>query len=240
MRRDALTRLSSTLPLQDVRPRPQVGHREGPGAQARPCRHRARPHVLPVDVDRSRHRVRQGQGQRADPPQRHGRAHARQRSRERGRSLPPDRARDVGRDRCAPCSAGPRFGPSVPFSRHLAQEADPARSPSATAIIDVPLLLRSNALRVLLQSFSEGPHELAPSVALVLLFVADSPTTRSSLRPGSDIEMALSGFTDVYGSGESHLHRLKASSRVVSTMLKSWTGAASPTTSAARCPSKAH
>lgn len=92
------------------------------------------------------------------------------------------------------------------------------------AVIDVSLLLRSNALRVLLQCFSEGPSSLSPSIALVFLHIADSPTTRAALRPGSDIEMALNGFTDVYGSGDAHLGRLKGSSKVVKTLLKSWTG----------------
>jgi len=36
--------------------------------------------------------------------------------------------------------------------------------------------------------------------------------------------MALSGFTDVYGSGDAYLTRLRTSSKVVSTMLKSWSG----------------
>lgn len=36
--------------------------------------------------------------------------------------------------------------------------------------------------------------------------------------------MALSGFTDIVGSGDAYLSRLRATSKVVSLMLKSWSG----------------
>jgi hypothetical protein len=193
--------------IQNLCSRPQICRREDASAQARPNGHRARAHSLSVDIN-----CRQGHDRRPNPAKRHDRAHARQCRRERRRRLQADCPGDAGRDWYVPC------GDLVQASAC----ADPCDPP---AIVDVHLLLRSNALRVLLQSFSEGPHELAPSVALVLLYVADAPATRSALRPGSDIEMALSGFTDVYGSGESHLNRLKASHKVVSTMLRSWTGA---------------
>ncbi|CED82219.1 ste16 protein [Phaffia rhodozyma] len=92
------------------------------------------------------------------------------------------------------------------------------------ALLDIQTLVPSNAIRVLLQCFSEGPHELAPAIAHVFLYVIDCPERRESLNPGMDIEMALSGFTDVHGSGEAYLSRLRSSSKVVSTLLKSWSG----------------
>ena len=40
----------------------------------------------------------------------------------------------------------------------------------------------------------------------------------------STFKMGISGLTDSYGKGESHAEAMKASARVVITLLRSWTG----------------
>ena len=77
---------------------------------------------------------------------------------------------------------------------------------------------------MLLQSLSDGPPELAPVLAMAFLTITDSPRTRAYLHPGTDLEMGLSGITDAYGHGEAHMEHMKASARVVITMLRSWSG----------------
>jgi hypothetical protein len=79
-------------------------------------------------------------------------------------------------------------------------------------------------MKVLLQSLSDGPSELAPVLAMAFLTIIDSPRTRAYLHPGTDLEMGLSGITDAYGRGETHMEHMKASARVVITMLRSWSG----------------
>jgi hypothetical protein len=127
------------------------------------------------------------------------------------------RAKGKGKARARTASGGggsSKIHLSEPILRILISTAenpdDPFRSISLETLAELailsPILLQSsNALRVLLQCFSEGPHELAPAVSTILLHAVDLPETRRGLRPGMDVEMALSGFTDVYGSGEAYL-----------------------------------
>jgi rapamycin-insensitive companion of mTOR len=79
-------------------------------------------------------------------------------------------------------------------------------------------------MKALLQSLSDGPSELAPVLAMAFLTITDSPRTRAYLHPGTDLEMGLSGITDAYGRGEVHMEHMKASARVIITMLRSWSG----------------
>lgn len=90
------------------------------------------------------------------------------------------------------CRRWPRFVRGAPIRRtRPAQQATDGLLPSSPAIIDVNLLLRSNAVRVLLQCFTEGPHELASVIAPVLLQVIDSPASREGLRAGMDVEVSF-------------------------------------------------
>ena len=91
-------------------------------------------------------------------------------------------------------------------------------------LLDISLVHRCEGMKVLLQSLSDGPSELAPVLALAFLTIADSPRTRAYLHPGTDLEMGLSGITDAYGRGEVHMDHMKASARVIITMLRSWSG----------------
>lgn len=91
-------------------------------------------------------------------------------------------------------------------------------------LLDIDLVHRCEGMKVLLQSLSDGPSELAPVLALAFLTITDSPRTRAYLHPGTDLEMGLSGITDAYGRGDAHMEHMKASARVIITMLRSWSG----------------
>ncbi|KAG9027306.1 hypothetical protein FS837_004314, partial [Tulasnella sp. UAMH 9824] len=91
-------------------------------------------------------------------------------------------------------------------------------------LIDVDLVARTEGIRVLLQALADGPHEISPILANAFLYLVDSPRTRVYLTPGVDLEIALTGLTDAYGKGAAHAEQMRASSRVVATMLRSWSG----------------
>lgn len=100
---------------------------------------------------------------------------------------------------------------------------------SITVLLDIDLVHRCEGMKVLLQSLSDGPSELAHVLAMAFLTITDSPRTRAYLHPGTDLEMGLSGITDAYGRGEVHMEHMKASARVIITMLRSWSGEYIPT-----------
>lgn len=64
-------------------------------------------------------------------------------------------------------------------------------------LVDIDLVARSGGLRVLLQVMADGPSELAPMVAMAVLYIVDAPRTRAYLNPGSDLEVL---------SGDKHNH----------------------------------
>ncbi|KDN38380.1 hypothetical protein K437DRAFT_240106 [Tilletiaria anomala UBC 951] len=93
------------------------------------------------------------------------------------------------------------------------------------ALIDLEFLVRAGGLGPLLHSLTEHNTDLAPTLMRTLLSLLDAPATRSYLRPGVDLEVVISGFTDppyrAYGTAEAGL---RTTARVVSVMLRSWTG----------------
>ncbi|KAI0632054.1 hypothetical protein C8Q77DRAFT_1158732 [Trametes polyzona] len=91
-------------------------------------------------------------------------------------------------------------------------------------LIDIELMARTGGIRVLLHALSEGPMEMAPLLAAAFLHIIDSPKTRVYLHPGIDLEIALSGITDAYGRGPEHKEKMKGCSRIVSMMLRTWSG----------------
>lgn len=93
------------------------------------------------------------------------------------------------------------------------------------AIFDLRLLIRGGGLRTVLQSLNDGSPELAPVLVQAFLHLIDMPSTREYLRPGLDLEVALSGFTDAPAIKDlNYEETLKTTSKVVSAMLRSWTG----------------
>ncbi|KAF9781640.1 Rapamycin-insensitive companion of mTOR, N-term-domain-containing protein [Thelephora terrestris] len=91
-------------------------------------------------------------------------------------------------------------------------------------MIDIDLLARCGGLRVLLHSLAEAPGELTHLLASTFLYIVDLPRTRGYLRPGSDLEIALTGVTDAYGRGLEYSDRVRACTRVVAMMLRTWSG----------------
>ncbi|PIL22333.1 hypothetical protein GSI_15021 [Ganoderma sinense ZZ0214-1] len=91
-------------------------------------------------------------------------------------------------------------------------------------LIDIDLMARTGGIRVLLHALAEGPIEMAPLLSAAFLHIIDSPRTRAYLRPGTDLEIALSGITDAYGKGVEHSERVKGCARIVTSMLRTWSG----------------
>lgn len=94
------------------------------------------------------------------------------------------------------------------------------------AIMDLPLLCSGGGLSAVLHALADGPLEIAPEIAGVLLFLADGPATRCLFRPSVDLEYALSTLTDmpVQDAPHQHAEALATCARVVSVMLRTWTG----------------
>ncbi|KXN88287.1 Protein ste16 [Leucoagaricus sp. SymC.cos] len=92
------------------------------------------------------------------------------------------------------------------------------------AEIYIDSLTRTGGLRLLLQVLGDGPAELSLMLTAAFLQIADSPRTRTYLRIGSDLEVALSIITDAYGKGPDHAERMRGCSKVIQLMLRSWSG----------------
>ena len=104
------------------------------------------------------------------------------------------------------------------------------------------LMAWTDGTRVLFQALSEGPVELIPLLATAFLYLIDGPKTRAYMHPGTDLEVraylpctpsiclkspqqvALSGITDAYRKGAAHAERMQSCSKVVYTILRSWSG----------------
>ncbi|KAI0643109.1 Rapamycin-insensitive companion of mTOR, N-term-domain-containing protein [Trametes meyenii] len=91
-------------------------------------------------------------------------------------------------------------------------------------LIDIELMARTGGIRVLLHALAEGPPEMAPLLSTAFLHIVDSPKTRAYLHPGTDLEIALSGITDAYGKGFDYKEKMKGCTRIVSSMLRTWSG----------------
>ncbi|CAG8523548.1 7861_t:CDS:10 [Ambispora leptoticha] len=91
-------------------------------------------------------------------------------------------------------------------------------------IRDPKLVTQCGGMRVLLQSLVDGPLELSEYLALTILYVVDTPESRKCIRPGVDLEIVLSGFTDICSKTPKSEQQMKASSRAISILLKTWTG----------------
>ncbi|TDL23281.1 hypothetical protein BD410DRAFT_858667 [Rickenella mellea] len=142
---------------------------------------------------------------------------------------------EVGSERRAPhTSAGSGTVPlSEAIMRALISVAEQVEDPFRNIccqtlieilLIDIDLMAKTGGIRVLLQSLSEGPVEIGPILATAFLYIVDAPKTRAYLHPGTDIEIALSGITDAYGKGAVHGERMRVCSKVISVMLRTWSG----------------
>jgi rapamycin-insensitive companion of mTOR len=108
-------------------------------------------------------------------------------------------------------------------------------------IRDIGLLVAADGLRVLLQSLSDGPHDLSPYIATGLLWTMDRPDSRQSLRPGVDVEVrpdlelvrmdidavpqiVLAGFTEIRGKGNLQEERVRTAAKIIMSFVQSWSG----------------
>ncbi|KAL7420859.1 hypothetical protein Q5752_004812 [Cryptotrichosporon argae] len=97
------------------------------------------------------------------------------------------------------------------------------------ALLDLQCLLRADAFRVVLNALKDGPLELGPAVAGLLLYLINQPATRHLLVAGSDLETVLVGLTEEYGKVavrqlQRHLDKLQTCVRNVTLLLGSWSG----------------
>ena len=93
------------------------------------------------------------------------------------------------------------------------------------AIFDVRLLIRGGGLRPTLQSLKDGPIDLAPALVQSFIYLLDMPGTREYLRPGVDLEVAISGLTESPAvKPVAYEALLRSAAKVVSVMVRSWGG----------------
>ncbi|KAL6304381.1 Rapamycin-insensitive companion of mTOR, N-term-domain-containing protein [Sparassis latifolia] len=91
-------------------------------------------------------------------------------------------------------------------------------------LIDIELMARTGGIRVLLHALADGSPEMAPMLASAFLYIIDLPRTRAYLHLGTDVEMVLSGITDAYGKGPDYGDRMRGCTRVIASMLRTWSG----------------
>ncbi|KAF3940113.1 hypothetical protein ABW19_dt0207420 [Dactylella cylindrospora] len=91
-------------------------------------------------------------------------------------------------------------------------------------IIEPSLAVSAGAVRVLAQVLADGPLELSDSIVIAFLYLLDMPHTRQYIRPGHDLEIVFSSFTDSYAKAHIHEEKLRSCAKVISAMFKSWPG----------------
>ncbi len=93
------------------------------------------------------------------------------------------------------------------------------------AVFDVRLLIKGGGLRSTLQALTEGPTDFSPALIQVFIYLIDMPGTRQHLRPGVDLEIALSGFTEApVQKPITYDALLRGTASVVTVLLRSWAG----------------
>ncbi|KAK5821402.1 Rapamycin-insensitive companion of mTOR, N-term-domain-containing protein [Linnemannia elongata] len=83
---------------------------------------------------------------------------------------------------------------------------------------------RCGGFRAILMALTDNLQDLSDALLKVFLYMLESPETRGYVRQGLDSEMVMAVFTDIYSLGPAYLDRVKASSRIVTSMVRSWAG----------------
>ncbi|KAJ1335496.1 rapamycin-insensitive companion of mTOR [Microdochium nivale] len=86
---------------------------------------------------------------------------------------------------------------------------------------DPALLIASGGLSPLSDALSEGSYKSPESLTATYLFLLDRPHTRMYLRPGNQLEVLFTAFTDVILSHEAIA---KQNSKAIASAFKSWSG----------------
>ncbi|KAK4048462.1 hypothetical protein OIO90_005793 [Microbotryomycetes sp. JL221] len=101
---------------------------------------------------------------------------------------------------------------------------------------DISLLVHSGGLRIILQTLSQGPFDLSLFLTNCFNYIMDKPGTRQYLRPGVDVEVTLTNFTDVSTTSTAlqnqanssfqpqQKERVETSAKNILSLLKSWSG----------------
>nr|CAG8581665.1 1986_t:CDS:2 [Entrophospora candida] len=78
------------------------------------------------------------------------------------------------------------------------------------------IIIKCGGMGIILKSLIDGPIDMLECIIMSLLYILDIPETRDYIRPGIDLEIVISIFTDDL--------KIKASTKAISLLLKSWTG----------------
>ncbi|KAI9846768.1 MAG: hypothetical protein M1837_003617 [Sclerophora amabilis] len=90
-------------------------------------------------------------------------------------------------------------------------------------IRDPALVISAGGIGPLTDAVGEGSYEASESLVSAFLYLLDMPSGRKYLRAGYGLEIVFSAFTDSLSTHTSE-SRLKANAKVISAMLKSWSG----------------
>ncbi|KAK4138160.1 hypothetical protein BT67DRAFT_368885 [Trichocladium antarcticum] len=86
---------------------------------------------------------------------------------------------------------------------------------------DPPLLIASGGIAPLHDALADGSYKASESITAVFLYLLDGPHRRKYLRPGNELEVLFTAFTDELASNERFL---KQSVKSVGSALKTWSG----------------
>ncbi|KAK9241305.1 Rapamycin-insensitive companion of mTOR, N-term-domain-containing protein [Lipomyces kononenkoae] len=95
---------------------------------------------------------------------------------------------------------------------------------SELLLYDPQKVSAAGGIRLLAETLANGPYELADSIATAFLYLLDKPDTRKYIWPGHDLDVVLSTFTGLQEKSHINEPKLKSSARVISVLLKSWSG----------------
>ncbi|KAK0646435.1 Rapamycin-insensitive companion of mTOR, N-term-domain-containing protein [Cercophora newfieldiana] len=86
---------------------------------------------------------------------------------------------------------------------------------------DPQLLIASGGLGPLHEALADGSYKASESLTATFLYLLDTPQRRKYLRPGNELEVLFTAFTDDLSTTE---RLLKQSAKAVAAALKSWSG----------------
>ncbi|KAK4146901.1 Rapamycin-insensitive companion of mTOR, N-term-domain-containing protein [Dichotomopilus funicola] len=86
---------------------------------------------------------------------------------------------------------------------------------------DPQLLIASGGMAALHEALADGSYKASESITMAFLYLLDAPHRRQYLRPGNELEVLFTAFTDELSSNERFL---KQSVKAVASALKTWSG----------------
>ncbi|KAK4186627.1 Rapamycin-insensitive companion of mTOR, N-term-domain-containing protein [Podospora australis] len=86
---------------------------------------------------------------------------------------------------------------------------------------DPRLLVAAGGLAPLHEALADGSYKASESLTSAFLYLLDTPDKRQYLRPGRELEVLFTAFTDELSSNE---RVLKQSAKAISAALKTWSG----------------